>query len=161
MITLGQTLDLALNLHQGYSDDIGRPHSLHLIRVLGNLVRMHPRASEAERHAALLHSCVEEKKTTLGKLRDLGYPDDVLEMISWNTRPRGPTAPPYLDWIRSFAEQAPAGAMRVKLADIEDNNDPIRTDCLPIEKRDVIEFYNKARDIILAQYSKRFAVDRV
>jgi hypothetical protein len=148
MMALGETLVYVKDLHAGHLDRLGRPYHRHLERVLEHLVRLFPDASEATRHAALLHGSVEEKKTTLDALRVKGYPEDVIEMVAWNTRPRGPGAPPYLDWIRDLAEHAPVGAVQVRIADNEDNNDPRRIAQLPANERDVSEYYTKARIIL-------------
>jgi hypothetical protein len=148
MMTLHQTLDYVKELHAGHLDRLGRPYHLHLQRVLQHLIRLFPEASEAVRHAALLHGSVEEKKTTLEALRAKGFSEDVIEMVAWNTRPRGAGAPPYLDWIRDLAEHAPLGAVQVRIADNEDNNDPRRIAQLPPNERDVSEYYTKARVIL-------------
>ena len=147
-VTLDETRRLARTLHDGARDALGRPYCTHLDRVLAHLVRLFPDACEAERHAALLHSVVEEKRTTLAALRLAGYPDAVVEMVQWNTRPRGAGAPAYLDWIRELAEQAPLGAVRIKIADNADNNDPQRIARLPEAERSVSAVYAAARAIL-------------
>jgi (p)ppGpp synthase/HD superfamily hydrolase len=147
-VTLDETRTLARALHDGARDALGRPYCAHLDRVLAHLVRLFPEADEAERHAALLHSVVEEKRTTLAALRAAGYPEPVVEMVKWNTRPRGADAPAYLDWIRELAANAPLGAVRIKIADNEDNNDPQRIVRLPESERSVSAVYDAARAIL-------------
>src|SRR6185437_8145838 len=105
--------------------------------------------------AALLHGSVEEKKTTLEALREAGYSPEIVEMVEWNTRPRGEGAPPYLDWIRHLADGAPRGAIMIKIADNEDNNDPQRIALLPPEQRDVSAVYAAARRILDAALARR------
>ena len=116
-MTLDDTRALVRRLHTGHLDAIGRPYHTHLDRVLEHLVRLFPDAGEDERHAALLHGSVEEKRTTLDALRQAGYSEPVIEMVAWNTRPRGAGAPAYLDWIGELAAKAPLGAVRIKIAD--------------------------------------------
>ena len=147
-MTLEETRALAKALHDGARDVLGRPYCTHLDRVLAHLVRLFPDADETERHAALLHSAVEEKRTTLQALRAAGYPDAVVELVRWNTRPRDAGAPAYLDWIRDLAEHAPLGAVRIKIADNEDNNDPQRIARLPEAERGVSAAYTAARAIL-------------
>jgi hypothetical protein len=155
MIELQHTLEHVRELHAGHLDRLGRPYHQHLERVLQHLIRLFPDASEAMQHAALLHGSVEEKKTTLEALRARGYGDDVIEMVAWNTRPRGEGAPAYLDWIGGLAEKAPLGAVKIKIADNEDNNDPARIAQLPPAERDVSEYYTKARTILVAALARR------
>jgi (p)ppGpp synthase/HD superfamily hydrolase len=155
--TLDQTLAEVRRLHEGHLDRIGRPYHTHLERVLSHLVRLFPDCTAAERHAALLHGSVEEKKTTFEELRRGGYSAEVIELVSWNTRPRGPDAPPYLLWIQRLADHAPLGAVKIKIADNEDNNDPARIAQLPEKERDVSEVYEKARAILVAALRRRTA----
>ena len=155
MRSLVETLDYIRELHRGHLDVLGRPYHTHLERVLAHLQRLFPEAGEATQHAALLHGSVEEKKTTLEALREAGYSPEIVEMVEWNTRPRGEGAPPYLDWIRHLADGAPLGAIMIKIADNEDNNDPRRIAQLPPEQRDVSPVYAKARAILDAALQRR------
>lgn len=157
MITIGQTVAYVKALHRGHVDQIGRPYHTHLERVLQHLTRLFPGVDDAVQHAALLHGSVEEKRITLSALRDAGYSPDIVQMVAWNTRPRGPEAPVYLDWIRHVAENAPLGAVMIKIADNEDNNDPVRIARLPEEQRDVSEVYARARRILDAALIRRSA----
>jgi (p)ppGpp synthase/HD superfamily hydrolase len=155
MRSIAQTLHYIKLLHRGHLDVLGRPYHMHLERVLAHLRRLFPEAGENVQHAALLHGSVEEKKTTLEALRDAGYSPDIVDMVEWNTRPRGEGAPPYLDWIRHLAEAAPLGAIMIKIADNEDNNDPRRIAELPPEQRDVSAVYAAARRILDAAAARR------
>jgi (p)ppGpp synthase/HD superfamily hydrolase len=148
MKTLEETRAYAKKLHAGHLDAIGRPYHTHLDRVLGHLDRLFPGAVESVRHAALLHGCVEEKCATLEELRAAGYTEEMVQMVAWNTRPRGEGAPAYLDWIRTLAEHAPVEAVMIKIADNEDNNDPQRIARLPENQRDVSAVYAQARTIL-------------
>jgi hypothetical protein len=157
MKTLEDTRAFIRRLHAGHLDQIGRPYHLHLERVLEGMIRVFPECSEEARHAALLHGSVEEKKITLRGLREAGYSEPVIEMVAWNTRPRGEGAPPYLDWIGDVAEMAPLGALMIKIADLDDNSDPQRIAQLPPERRDVAEVYAKARAILFRALCRRSA----
>lgn len=145
---LDETLAFVRRLHAGRLDALGRPYHAHLERVLAHLLRLFPESGDEERHAALLHGCVEEKRTTLEALRVAGYPEGVVELVAWNTRPRGRDAPAYLDWIRHLAANAPLGAVRIKIADNEDNNDPRRIASLRESDCGVSEVYAQARAIL-------------
>jgi len=67
----------------------------------------------------------------------------------------GEGAPPYLDWISELAEKALLGAVKIKIADNEDNNDPARIAQPPPAERDVSEYYTKARTILAAALARR------
>ena len=154
---IAETLEFAKEIHRAHVDVLGRPYHMHLERVLAHLRRLFPMAGEEVWHAALLHGSVEEKKTTLQALRDAGYSPDIVNMVEWNTRPRGEGAPPYLEWIRYLADSAPLGAIMIKIADNEDNNDPQRIAQLPEHQRDVSEVYASARRILEDALARRAA----
>lgn len=156
-MTIEDTLAYARCLHRGHRDPLGRPYHTHLERVLDHLLRLFPDADEAVQHGALLHGCVEEKRCTLKALRDAGYSAEIVDMVRWNTRPRGDGAPPYLDWIRRLANEAPLGAVMIRIADNEDNNDPWRIARLPKDQRDVSAVYAKARRILESALARRRA----
>jgi (p)ppGpp synthase/HD superfamily hydrolase len=155
LTTIDETRAYARELHRGQLDQLGQPYHAHLERVLGHLRRLFPQASEAAQHGALLHGCVEEKRTTLAALGEAGYSPEIIDMVRWNTRPRGDGAPAYLDWIRQLADEAPLGAVMIKIADNEDNNDPQRIARLPADKQDVSPVYAKAREILDAALERR------
>ncbi len=156
-MTIDETLAYARDLHRGQVDQFGQPYHSHLERVLAHLQRLFPEAGEAVQRAALLHGSVEEKRTTLQALLQAGYSPEIVRMVEWNTRPRGPGAPAYLDWIRDLADHAPLGAVMIKIADNEDNSDPERIARLPEEQRDVGEAYANARRILEAALRRRSA----
>jgi (p)ppGpp synthase/HD superfamily hydrolase len=155
MMTIDHTRQHVRELHRDHLDQLGRPYHTHLERVLAHLQRLFPAAGEAVQHAALLHGSVEERKTTLAALLEAGYAPEIVHMVEWNTRPRGPGAPAYLDWIQDLADHAPLGAVMIKIADNEDNNDPERIARLPPAQRDVSEAYAKARRILEAALARR------
>jgi (p)ppGpp synthase/HD superfamily hydrolase len=156
---LEETRVYVRKLHAGHLDQLGRPYHQHLERVLDHLVRLFPDATQDMRLAALLHGCVEEKKTTLDTLRAAGYSENVIEMVAWNTRPRGTGAPAYLDWIQRLADHAPIAAIKIKIADNEDNNDPRRIAMLPPQQRNVGDFYARARIILDRALERRNLMD--
>src|SRR6266404_9667404 len=112
-MTIDETLAYARDLHCGHLDQFGQPYHTHLERVLAHLRRLFPQAGEAVQHGALLHGCVEEKRTTFEALREAGYSPEIVEMVQWNTRTRGEGAPAYLDWIQRLADEAPPGAVMI------------------------------------------------
>ncbi len=129
--TLEQTAVRAGFWHGAQLDKAGRPYIEHLMQVASGLLRMFPDASPAERHAAWLHDVIEDIGVTAEDLRALNYASEVIEIVQALSRPDGTT---YADWIDDMARTAPLGALRVKLADLASNADPVRLSRLDPER---------------------------
>jgi (p)ppGpp synthase/HD superfamily hydrolase len=112
MPTLEAALALAVEAHRGQRDKAGQPYILHPLRVMMRL------ETDAERTVALLHDVVEDTPWTLERLREAGYPEDVLRALDALTRRDGETYEAFVERLRPDAL-----ARRVKLADLEDNMD--------------------------------------
>ena len=126
---LDETAALAAELHAGQRDKAGEPYLGHLTRVVQNLTRLFPDASEAEQHAAWLHDSIEDTGITADALRARGYGERVIETVEAVTKPVD--THDYQDWIKTIAASGNISAMRVKLADLSDNADPARLSALP------------------------------
>ena len=66
-------ISIAAHAHKGQKDKAGAPYLLHPLRMM---LRMD---SEAAMMAAVLHDVVEDTDWTLGRLREEGFSDEVLE----------------------------------------------------------------------------------
>jgi hypothetical protein len=123
------TLSIAMRFHAGQTDKAGRPYWTHLDRVARNVAERWPDATKTEIHAALLHDVIEDTNATPNSLRALRVPDDVIRIVQMLSRddvthfPKGLT---YLEWIQAIADSGDVSAIRVKLADNADNDDPAR-----------------------------------
>jgi len=131
--TLAETAAFAAHVHAGQTDKAGRPDYLHLARVARHLVRLFPHATMVERHAAWLHDVLEDTATTAADLRQMGYAEAVIDLVTALTKPIAPQVS-YADWIAALAERRDMGAIRVKIADLTDNSDPERLQALPPER---------------------------
>jgi (p)ppGpp synthase/HD superfamily hydrolase len=151
-VSLEQTRDLMRRTHAGQVDKAGQPYHTHPERVLERLLRRFPEASESEQHAALLHDVLEDTDITAEDLAAAGYARDVIEIVSWLTRPPDIT---YLQWMAQLGEEAPLGALRVKLADNADNSDPVRLAAIPEHERGLSQRYAQARAVLEAALSRR------
>lgn len=129
---LGSTIDLMRRAHEGQIDKSGRPYYLHPLRVSMRLAH----CSAAERHAALLHDVVEDTAVTMQDLRELGYGDDVLELVDLLTR-RKPDGESHNAYMERIVQSRNVKALRVKLADVYDNMSPARTRSLPEHERGI------------------------
>jgi (p)ppGpp synthase/HD superfamily hydrolase len=112
MPTLEDAIALAVEAHRGQRDKAGQTYILHPLRVMMRL------ETEAERMAAILHDVVEDTPYTLERLRELGYPEEVLGALDCLTKREGESYEAFIDRVRPHPL-----ARRVKLADLEDNMD--------------------------------------
>jgi (p)ppGpp synthase/HD superfamily hydrolase len=112
MPTLEDAIALAVEAHRGQRDKAGQAYILHPLRVMMRL------ETEAERMAAILHDVVEDTPYTLERLRELGYPEEVLGALDCLTKREGESYEAFIERVRPHPL-----ARRVKLADLEDNMD--------------------------------------
>lgn len=112
MPTLEDAIALAVQAHKGQRDKAGQTYILHPLRVMMRL------DTEAERMAAVLHDVVEDTPFTLERLRELGYPQEVLFALECLTKREGEDYEAFIERVRPHPL-----ARRVKLADLEDNMD--------------------------------------
>lgn len=113
--TLEDAIALAAQKHKGQVDKAGAPYILHPLRVL-----LSPwLTSDDERMAAVLHDVVEDSGVTLEDLKSAGFSENVIEMVAAVTK-----LPSEEDNYEAFITRvlgASEGAIRVKLADLADN----------------------------------------
>jgi (p)ppGpp synthase/HD superfamily hydrolase len=112
MSTLETAIKIAIDAHKGQVDKAGKPYILHPLRVMFSM------DTDTEQIVAVLHDVVEDTNWTFGRLREVGFPEDVLDAIYSVTRQAGES---YMEFIRR-AGQNKVGR-KVKMADLEDNLD--------------------------------------
>jgi (p)ppGpp synthase/HD superfamily hydrolase len=151
---LGSTIDLMRRAHEGQIDKSGRPYYLHPLRVAMRLAH----CSASERHAALLHDVVEDTAVTMRDLRELGYGDEVLELVDLLTR-RKPDGESHNAYMERIVQSRNVKALRVKLADVYDNMSPARTRSLPEHERGIRHRF--ARDAARVEAALRELGDEV
>ncbi|MBX7221538.1 MAG: HD domain-containing protein [Blastocatellia bacterium] len=112
MSNLARAIAIAATAHQEQRDKAGAPYVLHPIRMM---LRMN---TEVEMMAAVLHDVIEDTPWTLEQLQAEGFSEEVVAAVDClSHRPDEPYSE-FIERIRSNHI-----AMRVKLADIEDNMD--------------------------------------
>jgi (p)ppGpp synthase/HD superfamily hydrolase len=112
MSTLETAIKIAIDAHKGQVDKAGKPYILHPLRVMFSM------DTDTEQIVAVLHDVVEDTDWTFGRLREVGFPEDVLDAIYSVTRQAGES---YMEFIRR-AGQNKVGR-KVKMADLKDNLD--------------------------------------
>lgn len=114
---------LARHAHQDHTDRADKPYIGHIERVVANLLRRWPDASEDEISAAWLHDAIEDTGWDGPAMLLAGIPASVVAIVQEVTRPPGSA---YLAWIQSLAALGSLSAVKIKLADNEDNSSPDR-----------------------------------
>jgi len=108
--TLEDAVSIAALAHRGQKEKAGAPYLLHPLRMM---LRM---KSEAAMMAAVLHDVVEDTDWTLERLREQGFPGEVLEAVECLTHHEGESYDEFIERVRKNHL-----AQEVKIADLEDN----------------------------------------
>lgn len=139
MPTIEETIAFIQIAHAGQMDKSGKPYYEHPIAVMGRLPEY---ATESERIAALLHDVVEDTSHTRESLTELGYSDEVLDIVELVTLDDDKSIP-YPTKIKAIIDSGNVSAMRVKFADMSENSSEARLRLLPEERQ--TELRNKYR----------------
>ncbi len=115
MSTLERAIAIAAEAHQGQRDKAHEPYILHPIRVMLRL------SDPDERVAAMLHDLLEDTDWGRSDLEREGFSRSVLDAVESLTRRSDET---YEDFLNRLSLNPIA--LRVKLADLEDNLDASR-----------------------------------
>ncbi|MDO4797570.1 MAG: hypothetical protein Q4A01_06075 [Coriobacteriales bacterium] len=112
-----RAMDLSFEVHKDQRDKSGRPYVYHPFHLADH---MH---TEEATCVALLHDTVEDGDVTPDDLRDMGFPNSVVDAITALTH--DPSVP-YLDYVLGLRDQPLA--REVKLADLRHNSNLSRLD---------------------------------
>jgi (p)ppGpp synthase/HD superfamily hydrolase len=141
---------LARHAHERQVDRAGKPYIMHVERVVANLIRRCRDASDDEIAAAWLHDVIEDTEWDAGLLRSAGVSVNAVSIVEEVTRPAGST---YKAWIQSLAALGSLSAVKVKLADNEDNRSPDRVAAIPEGANMLAKRYLPAREMLEARLS--------
>ena len=139
-MTLERAIAIAAEAHAGQKDRAGAPYILHPIRLM---IQMD---SENAMMAAVLHDVVENSAWTLDDLRKEGFSNEVLNAVDSLTH-RDKEGEDYWDYIQR-AKSDPI-AIKVKLADLEDNLNPDRLNEITEKDEKRFDRYRKAQEMLL------------
>ena len=112
-----KALKLCFEAHKNQIDKTGMPYVFHPFHLAEQM------DDEISTVCALLHDVVEDSEMTLEGLSEMGFPEEVLEVLSLLTHAEGV---PYMDYIREIKKNPIA--IKVKLADLKHNSDLTRLD---------------------------------
>ena len=133
MATVEDAVAIAARAHRGQRDKAGAPYLLHPLRLM---LRME---TEAAMMAAVLHDVVEDTDWTLGRLREEGFSDEVLEAVDCLTHREGESYQEFVERVRTNPI-----ARQVKIADLEDNMNIRRINQLGTKDLERLEKYHRA-----------------
>jgi (p)ppGpp synthase/HD superfamily hydrolase len=112
MNLLERAIEIAVTAHKDQVDKAGKPYILHPLRLMFRM------QTENEMIAAILHDVVEDTDWTIEKLEAEEFDEEVINAVRLLTHNK---KVPYKKYIEAI--KANKIALRVKLADLEDNMD--------------------------------------
>lgn len=112
MDLLEKAIQIAVEAHNGQKDKAAKPYILHPLRVMFKM------QNENEMISAVLHDVVEDTHWTIESLRSEGFNNEILEAVNLLTKTKKISENEYFVKIKSNKI-----ALKVKLADLEDNMD--------------------------------------
>ena len=130
---LDRAIELAKQHHEGQTDKAGKPYIEHPLRVMNQV------ESEEEKIVAVLHDIVEDTDISLDDLRSEGFSEEVVSAVECLSKQDGENYDSYIERI-SFNPLA----VKIKLADLEDNRDLTRLPEVTDKDLERIEKYDKA-----------------
>jgi (p)ppGpp synthase/HD superfamily hydrolase len=140
MATVEDAVSIAARAHRGQKDKAGAPYLLHPLRMM---LRMD---TEAAMMAAVLHDVVEDTEWTLGRLREAGFSDEVLEAVDCLTHREGESYEQFVERVRTNPI-----ARQVKVADLEDNMNVRRMNQLGPKELERMEKYHRAWRVLTGE----------
>ena len=129
---LDRAIELAKQHHEGQTDKAGKPYIEHPLRVMNQV------ESEEEKIVAVLHDIVEDTNISLNDLRNEGFSEEVVSAVECLTKQDGENYDSYIERI-SFNPLA----VKIKLADLEDNRDLTRLPEVTDKDLERLEKYDK------------------
>jgi (p)ppGpp synthase/HD superfamily hydrolase len=136
---LEKAIQCAVKAHAGQKDKAGAPYILHPLRIMMKM------DSQAGMIAAMLHDVVEDSSVTLSDLRAEGFSEEVIAAVDHLTRREGEAYEIFINRLRHNPL-----AVKVKLADLEDNMDIRRIENVTGRDIERIQKYQAAREKLSA-----------
>lgn len=130
---LEKAIQLAVKHHSGQVDKAGQPYIMHLIRV------MIKGQTDTEKICGVLHDIVEDTDCTFQTLKDEGFSDEIIDIVSCVTKINNE---PYEDFISRILKNPIA--VKVKINDLEDNMNLNRLNEITSRDTERLKKYNKA-----------------
>ena len=142
-----KSLEIMTKVFENKCDKGGIPYSVHLLKVYSGV------SNYLEKCCALLHDIIEDTDVTYDDLKEVGFNDEIIEILSILTKNKGED---YAKYIERIIESGNVHALNIKLVDLAHNmevgriKNPTLNDYERINKR-----YLPAREKILNELEKR------
>lgn len=136
-----KALTLCFAAHKDQVDKSGLPYVFHPFHLAEQMT------DELTTVVALLHDVVEDTPYTFADLREMGFPEAVLDALALLTHK---DATPYLAYVEKLKGNPIARA--VKLADLRHNSDLTRLDHVDARALARVEKYRKAIELLEGEY---------
>ena len=132
-----KAMKLCFQAHKDQVDKSGMPYVFHPFHLAEQM------EDELTTAVALLHDVAEDSRYTFSDLRDMGFPEPVVEAVKMMTH--DPSAP-YMEYVAGLRSNPVTRA--VKLADLRHNSDLSRLDFVDEKALARVEKYRKAIRIL-------------
>ncbi|MBR7140560.1 MAG: GTP pyrophosphokinase, partial [Clostridia bacterium] len=110
-----KAMRLCFDVHKEQVDKTDMPYVFHPFYLATQM------DDEVSTACALLHDVVEDTLTSFEDLRNMGFPHEVIEVLTLLTHEEGV---PYMDYVKKIATNETA--KKVKIADLKHNSDTTR-----------------------------------
>ena len=140
--TLDDAILLAAQKHHGQKDLAGAPYVMHALRVMFRL------RQNDERVVAVLHDIVEETDVTLELLKELGYPDQIIEAVDHLTWRKDQES--YDQYIQRL--KLNSLAISVKKEDVKDHLAPDYDGSVGWLEENRQDLYERYRKVLMELY---------
>lgn len=137
MSSLGKAISIAAQAHEGQRDKAGAPYILHPLRVMLKMT------TEDEMIVAVLHDVIEDSDLTIERLRQEGFASEILDALECLTKRDGEEYWKYIARVRMNPL-----AIKVKIADLEDNLEVARLKKVTGADAQRIEKYKQALQLL-------------
>ena len=137
MLQLEKAIELAFKVHKNQKDRYGKPYIFHPLRVMNKM------DDDKEKIVAVLHDVIEDTELTYKDLCDAGFSEEIIDAIAGISKQDGEE---YFDYINRVMQNRLA--VKVKLADLEDNMDVRRIEIITEKDKERLNKYMKAYRMI-------------
>lgn len=135
-----KALLLCFEAHKNQVDKTGLPYVFHPFHLAEQMT------DEISTICALLHDVVEDTPYTFEDLKQMGFPNEIIEILKLLTHE---DSIPYLDYVKRLSSNEVA--KKVKIADVTHNNDLSRLDKIDNKAIERAKKYNEALKILLGE----------
>ena len=132
-----KALKLCFDAHKNQVDKTGMPYVFHPFHLAEQM------SDEISTVCALLHDVIEDTEYTFNDIRNMGFPQEVIDVLMLLTHEDNV---PYMEYVEKINENTIA--KQVKLADLRHNSDLTRLNIIDEKALARVEKYQKAITIL-------------